>query len=86
MAEGSEPKQGNRADAVRAAVDQAFRTAPARVSRERAQDLVEELSTAAGKVRGALDDLRPTTGEELRALRDELKDLERRVAALEKRS
>jgi polyhydroxyalkanoate synthesis regulator phasin len=84
MADDPEPRQGNRAEAVRAAVDQAFQTAPARASRERAQDLVGELAGAAGRVRGVIDDLRPTTGEELKALRDELKALERRVAALER--
>src|SRR4051794_10878224 len=92
MAGDDAPKGPNRADAVRAAVDQAFRTAPQalgtapRVSRERAQSVVEELTSAAGKVQRALDDLRPTTGEDLRELREELRALERRVAALERQS
>ncbi|MDQ5807709.1 MAG: hypothetical protein M3320_03440, partial [Actinomycetota bacterium] len=52
-------------------------------ARGRAQDLVDELAQAAGRVREAIDDLRPPTGEELRSLRADLKKLEARVAELE---
>jgi polyhydroxyalkanoate synthesis regulator phasin len=76
-------KQSSRADAVRAAVDQAFQAAPVQVSRDRAQELLDELTTAAGKVRDALDDLRPPTGEDIRDLRARLEALEKRVAKLE---
>ena len=83
--------ENSRTDAVRKAVDQAFQstagsaTTQARDARDRAQDLVDDLAQAAGKVREALDDLRPPTAEELRSLRDDLEALERRVAKLEKR-
>jgi polyhydroxyalkanoate synthesis regulator phasin len=46
--------------------------------------VVDDLAQAAGRVRGALDDLRPATSEEIRGLRDELRALEQRVAKLEK--
>ena len=64
----SDAKPGKRADALRAAVDQAFQAA----------------AEQGGRVRDAIDDLRPTTGEELKAVRRKLAALERRVAALEK--
>jgi polyhydroxyalkanoate synthesis regulator phasin len=74
------------AEAVRGAVDRTFQATvgQAQVTRERAQELVDEVAGAAGRVREALDDLRPMTGEDMRALRDQLQALERRVAALEK--
>jgi polyhydroxyalkanoate synthesis regulator phasin len=81
--------RASRAEAVRSAVDQAFRDsaaqgqAAAEQSRERAQDIVDQLATAAGRVREVLDDLRPPTGEDLKGIRKELAGLERRVAALE---
>ncbi len=80
----------SRSDAVRKAVDQAFQatagnaTQGARDARDRAQDLVDELAQAAGKVREALDDLRPPSGDEIRALRADLRALEERVAKLER--
>ncbi len=80
----------SRSDAVRKAVDQAFQTTAggasqgARDARDRAQDLVDDLAQAAGRVREALDDLRPPSSDELRALRADLEALERRVAALER--
>ena len=78
-------KGANRADAVRSAVDQAFSAGAqqAEQGRERAQDIVDQLAQAAGRVRDVLDDLRPPTGDELRELRDKVAELERRVAALE---
>jgi hypothetical protein len=78
-----------RPDVVRAAVDQAFQAGVGQGGRavgsaqERAQELVDELAHAAGRVREALDDLRPPTADDVRALRAELGALERRVAALE---
>ncbi len=90
MAEDDDKRRGPvRPDAVRAAVDQAFQAGVGQGGRavesaqERAQELVDELASAAGRVREALDDLRPPTGEDVRALRDELAALDRRVAALE---
>lgn len=73
------------ADAVRGAVDRTFQATVGQAQvRERAQELVDELSTAAGRVRAVLDDLRIVTGEEVRALREDLDRLERRVRALER--
>jgi polyhydroxyalkanoate synthesis regulator phasin len=78
-----------RADAVRSAVDQAFQAtagqgaAAAETGRERAQDIVDQLAQAANRVRDVIDELRPPTAEELRALRQAIASLERRVAALE---
>ena len=80
-------ERSSRTEAVRSAVDQAFQATAGTATqgaRERAQDLVDELAQAAGKVREALDDLRPPTGEEIRSLRDDLEKLEQRVAKLER--
>jgi len=78
--------RNSRTEAVRSAVDQAFQATAGTATqgaRDRAQDLVDELAQAAGRVREALDDLRPPTAEEIKALRADLKALEERVAALE---
>jgi sec-independent protein translocase protein TatB len=83
------PKQDKRpktrTDQVRAAVDQAFTATAgqAQVTRERAQEIADELATAASRVRDALDELRPPTGDELRSLTTRLDALEKKVAALE---
>ena len=87
MADESEKRRGPvRSEVVRAAVDQAFQAGvgQARGTTERAQELVDELAQAAGRVREVLDELRPPTAEEVRALRAALADLERRVEALER--
>lgn len=81
-------RKPSRADAVRHAVDDAFAAAAgqAQSTSRRAQDLVEDLSRharAAGRVGKALDDLRPSSAEEVRALRREVQELTDRVAALE---
>jgi len=78
-------KSAGRADAVRKAVDQAFSASAAQAeqSRERAQDIVDQLATAAGRVREVLDELRPPTGEDLKSIRGDLAALERRIAKLE---
>ena len=87
---GKGRRRASRAEAVRSAVDQAFQTtasqstAAAETGRERAQDVVDQLTQAAGRVREVLDELRPPTGDELRTLQQTVADLERRVAALEK--
>ena len=49
------------------------------------QDIADDLAQAAGKVREALDDLRPPTAEELRQLQRDVRALEKRVSALEKK-
>ena len=80
-------KRDSRSEAVRSAVDQAFQATAGgtTTARDRAQDLVDELAQAAGRVREALDDLRPASSEEIRGLRSDLRALEKRVAALEKK-
>jgi polyhydroxyalkanoate synthesis regulator phasin len=81
-------RKGTRADALRTAVDQTFHAAAggAQVTRDRAQELVDELSHTAARVRDLFDDLRPPTGDEIRSLREDLRALQRRVAELENRS
>ena len=76
----------SRADAVRTAVDQTFQAAAgqAQVTRERAQDLVDELAQAAGRVRETFEELRPPTADQVKALTTSLRALEKRVAELEK--
>jgi polyhydroxyalkanoate synthesis regulator phasin len=78
-------KRQSRGDAVRQAVDEAFQAAAgqAQFTRERAQEIVDELTGAAGRLRDALDDLRPPTGDDVRELREEVRALAARVAALE---
>jgi polyhydroxyalkanoate synthesis regulator phasin len=85
VASKKDKRPKTRADAVRAAVDQAFTATAgqAQVTRERAHEIADELSTAAGKVRDALDELRPPSGDELRALTRRIEALEKKVAALE---
>jgi polyhydroxyalkanoate synthesis regulator phasin len=85
MAEKDDKSPAGRADAVRSAAVQAFQATAgqAGVTRERAQELADELVSAAGRVIGALDELRPATTDDVRALRDDLRALEGRVAALE---
>ena len=81
--------QPGRADAVRSAVNEAFSAtaeqsaAAAGQGREAAQDIVDQLAQAAGRVREVIDELRPPTGDDVRGLRRSIEALERRVAALE---
>jgi polyhydroxyalkanoate synthesis regulator phasin len=78
-------RKPSRTDAVRSAVDDAFSAAAgqAQSTRGRAQDLVDEMGRVTGRVGKALDDLRPPSAEDLRALRREVQELKDRVAALE---
>jgi hypothetical protein len=78
-------KQAGRGDAVRSAVDQAFQATAeqAETARVGAQSIVDEFAQAAGRVREALEDLRPPTGDEINQLRKTVAALEARVAALE---
>jgi polyhydroxyalkanoate synthesis regulator phasin len=80
-------KEKKRSDQVRTAVDEAFQAAAgqAQVTRDRAQELVDELSGAARRLREVLDDLRPPSGDDLRGLRDEVTALRREVRALGER-
>ena len=78
-------KKAKRGDAVRQAVDEAFQAAAgqAQFTRERAQDIVDELSGAAGRLRDVLEELRPAGTDDVRELREEVRALAERVARLE---
>jgi hypothetical protein len=73
-------KSASRADAVREAAEQAFR---AQIPRERISELLDELGNTAGRLRGAVDELRPASEAELKSLRAEVRALAARVEALE---
>src|SRR4051794_17909651 len=68
-------KKQTRGDAVRQAVDEAFQAAAgqAQFTRDRASDIVDELTGAAGRLRDALEDMRPPSVEEYNKLRDEVR-------------
>jgi polyhydroxyalkanoate synthesis regulator phasin len=85
MADKEDKAPAGRADAVRSAATQAFQATAgqAGITRERAQDLADELVSAAGRMIGALDELRPATADDVRSLRRDLRALEARVGALE---
>jgi polyhydroxyalkanoate synthesis regulator phasin len=78
--------RGDAADAVRSAVDRTFQATlgQAQVTRERAQELVDEVASAASRVRDVLEDLRVATGEDVRMLKARIETLERRVDQLER--
>jgi DNA-binding protein HU-beta len=69
--------------AVRTAVERTFQATAgsAQSTRTRAQDLVDEVAGAAGRVREMIEDIRVL--EDLKGLRTEMEALSRRVAALE---
>jgi hypothetical protein len=73
-------KPTSRTDAVRQAVDQAFQT---QIPRERIGELLDELGHTAGRLRGAVDELRPASAEEVKTLKAEVEALTKRVASLE---
>jgi hypothetical protein len=73
-------KPTSRTDAVRQAVDQAFQT---QLPTGRISELLDELGNTAGRLRGAVDDLRPASSEDVKALRADVGALAARVDALE---
>jgi hypothetical protein len=75
-------KSASRTDAVREAVDQAFK---AQFPRERISDLLDELGSTAGRLRGAVDELRPASESDHKLLRAELHALATKVEALSAR-
>ena len=79
-------KQTGRGDAVRAAAAQAIEATAgqAGVTRERAQQIADDLVNVANRFRETLEDLRPAGSDELRTLRERVAALEERVAALER--
>ncbi len=89
MTEGKEKSRSTPADAVRQAVDQAVQATfhaterQAQFTRERAQELVDELAGTASRIRDALEELRPTSADDFRTLRARVDELEARVSALE---
>jgi polyhydroxyalkanoate synthesis regulator phasin len=74
-----------RAESVRAAAAQAVAAAAgqAQMTRDRAQELADDLVSAAQRVREALEGARPPSADDVRDLRARLDALEARVAALE---
>jgi polyhydroxyalkanoate synthesis regulator phasin len=78
-------KQQSRGDAVRAAAAQAIEATAGQAgfTRERAQQLADELVHAAGRFRETLEELRPAGSDEVTALRERVAVLEARVAKLE---
>jgi polyhydroxyalkanoate synthesis regulator phasin len=70
--------------AVRTAVERTFQATAdsAQSTRTRAQDLVDEVAGAAGRVREMIEDIRVL--EDLKGLRTEVEALRTRVAALER--
>ena len=83
--DASASKQQSRGDAVRAAAAQAIEATAGQAgfTRERAQQLADELVHAAGRFRETLEELRPAGTDELNALRERVAVLEARVAKLE---
>lgn len=75
-------KSASRTDAVREAVDQAFK---AQFPRERISDLLDELGNTAGRLRGAVDELRPASEADHKTLRTEVRELAATVQALSAR-
>jgi polyhydroxyalkanoate synthesis regulator phasin len=77
--------QPSRGDAVRAAAAQAIEATAGQAgfTRERAQQIADELVSAAGRFRETLEDLRPAGSDELAALRERVAELEARVEKLE---
>ncbi|HUR87314.1 MAG TPA: hypothetical protein VMY78_18445 [Solirubrobacteraceae bacterium] len=73
-------KKPSRAEQVREAAEQAFK---AQIPRERISELLDELGSTAGRLRGAVDELRPASEAELKSLRAEVHALVKRVEALE---
>ena len=85
-APAADKQQQSRGDAVRAAAAQAIEATAGQAgfTRERAQQIADELVSAAGRFRDTLEDLRPAGSEEIAALRKRVQALEARVETLEK--
>jgi polyhydroxyalkanoate synthesis regulator phasin len=78
-------KPPSRGDAVRAAAAQAIEATAGQAgfTRERAQQIADELVSVAGRFRETLEELRPVAADELAALRARVEELEARVRKLE---
>jgi polyhydroxyalkanoate synthesis regulator phasin len=55
-------------------------------TRSRAQEAVDDLGRAAGRVRAQIEGRSPATHDDLTAIRDELRALARRIEKLEKKA
>ena len=71
-------------DAVRGAVERTFQATAGQTegARDRGRNLLDEVASAAQRIRESFDDLRVL--EDVRGLRNEIKALSERVAALER--
>ena len=76
--------QAEAVDSIRAAIERGLQMSAegAQATRERTRDLVDEIASAAGRVRQSLEDMRVL--DELRRLRSEIEKLGSRVTALER--
>jgi hypothetical protein len=76
--------QAEAVDSIRAAIERGLQMSAegAQATRERTRDLVDEIASAAGRVRQSLEDMRVL--DELRRLRNEIETLGARVTALER--
>src|SRR3954454_12157303 len=76
--------QSEAVDSIRAAIERGLQVSAegAQATRERTRELVDEIASAAGRVRQSLEDMRVL--DELRKLRGEVEALAARVAALER--
>jgi hypothetical protein len=76
--------QAEAVDSIRAAIERGLHISAegAQVTRERTRELVDEIASAAGRVRQSLEDMRVL--DELRRLRTEIEALGARVTALER--
>jgi phage shock protein A len=55
-------------------------------TRSRTQEAVDDLARAAGRVRAQIEGRSPATHDDLKAIRDELQDLAKRIDKLEKKA
>jgi cell division septation protein DedD len=78
-------KDGDVVDAVRGAVERTFQATAGQTeqARDRGRSLLDEVASAAQRIRESFDDLRVL--EDVRGLRAEIEALSRRVAELEKK-
>jgi polyhydroxyalkanoate synthesis regulator phasin len=85
MAERKQGSRASRTEAVRSAAAQAMEATAeqAQQTRDRAQALADELLQAAARMRGALDELRPASADDVKALARRLDDVEKRLTKLE---
>ena len=81
-------KSKSRADVVRTAVDQAFHATAdgaqqaQQLTRDRAQELADDLAQVANRFREAIEEFRPPSADELKSLNDRIAALEAKVAEL----